>query len=336
VNTNRKTIQETGVAPAIDLQPSLIPSVNRDGNAHSRLHRLLREPLLHFLVLGAFLFWLYLFINGAAIRLSSPNQLEISAPTIELLKNDWRRQWRRDPSSQELQTLIDQYIHDEVFYQEARTLGLDQNDIIVRRRLIQKMEFLAEDVSTLREPTDADLQAYLTDHADRYIIPGRVSFSQIYFSRELRGDRTDADAQSVLNQLQANRNRVKANVQANQTLGDRTMLPATFTLASIPQMTNVFGSTFAQDLTAVTEKGWQGPFHSVYGTHLLHVTAIEPGHAATLTEVRGDVRLDWLNEQRQQQEEAMYQQLRDRYKITIAPDAKEQLIIQDASELEAS
>jgi hypothetical protein len=279
----------------------------------SWLLKLVKEPLLHFVVLGAFIFALYSVVGNPQQTVTASPQIQVTAPVIAILKTDWQRQWGRSPSPSELQVLIDQYIHDEVFYREALALGFDQNDIIVRRRLIQKVEFLAEDVSALQEPTDDVLQAYLEDHRQRYVIPGRISFDQLYFSRELRGDLADADARKTLAQLQAT---------PDQGIdGDRSMLPTHFTQASAQEIAGVFGQGLANQLTQLTETGWQGPFRSPYGTHLVNVTDIEPGHPARLEEVRGDVRLDWLRDQRQQQDEQFYQELRDRYTVNIDQQA---------------
>ncbi|NEP48108.1 MAG: peptidyl-prolyl cis-trans isomerase [Moorea sp. SIO3C2] len=288
------------------------------------LIRILREPLLHFLVLGALLFGLYFWVGGPTITSDSPKHIEVSAGTIESLKTTWQRQWGREPLPQELESLVDKYVRDELLYQEALALGLDQNDLIVRRRVVQKMQFLVEDVSALREPSDQVLQAYLGEHADRYTIPGKFSFAQIYFSREMRRDRTDAEAQDLLNQLQAN-----PNLERFQKLGDRSMLPITYNLASADSLRNTFGGSFAQEMAGVTEKGWQGPFHSAYGSHLVYVSDIEPGHIATLPEVRRDVRRDWIRDQRQQLDEQFYQQLRDRYRVSIDQDALNQAIQED-------
>ncbi|NEO43773.1 MAG: peptidyl-prolyl cis-trans isomerase [Moorea sp. SIO4A3] len=302
--------------------PSEIP-VERDDRPKP-LIRILREPLLHFLVLGALLFGLYFWVGGPSITSDSPKQIDVSAGTIESLKTTWQMQWGREPLPQELESLVDNYIRDEVLYQEALGLGLDKNDLIVRRRVIQKMQFLTEDVSALREPSDEELQAYLGEHTQRYTIPGKYSFAQIYFSREMRRDRTDAEAQDFLNQLQAN-----PNLERFQQLGDRSMLPITYTLASAQTLTNTFGGTFAQEMAGVTEKGWQGPLHSAYGSHLVYVSDIQPGHLATLAEVRRDARRDWMRDQRQQLDEQFYQQLRDRYTVSIDQDALNQAIQED-------
>ncbi len=277
--------------------------------------RIFKEPLLHFLVLGALLFGLYFGVGDRSISSASPRQIEVSPPVIESLKTTWKQQWGSLPNPNQLQTLLDNYIRDEILYQEALSLGLDQKDLIVQRRLIQKMKFLMEDVAALREPSDEVLQAYLADHIDRYTIPGRVSFAQIYFSQELRGDRTDADAQALLTQLQSD-----SNLEPSQIKGDRSMLPTTYTLASAQTLNNTFGGTLGREMAQVTETGWQGPVHSVYGSHLVNVTQIEPSHPPTLAEVKKKVRLDWFREERQKQNEQFYQKLRDRYTVSIDQD----------------
>ncbi|GET43893.1 peptidyl-prolyl cis-trans isomerase [Microseira wollei] len=297
-------------------QATLPSSKDGEGDQPKLLIRILREPLLHFLILGALLFGLYFWVNGASLTSTSPKQIEVSAAVIESLKTSWKLQWGRSPNPKEFQKLVDNYIRDEVLYQEALALGLDDKDVIVRRRLIQKMQFLTEDVAAMREPSDEALQAYLAAHAEHYAIPGRVSFTHIYFSRELRGDRADADAQTLLTQLQTD-----PNLEPSQQQGDRSMLPVTYNLASAQTLTNTFGGNFAQEIAGVREKGWQGPFHSAYGSHLVNLTQIEPGHPATLAEVRKYVRLDWLQEQRQQLDEQLYQQLRERYTVSIDQEA---------------
>ena len=284
--------------------------------------RIFREPLLHFLVLGALLFGLYFWVGSPSITSTSTKQIEVSTPVIESLQATWKLQWGRKPTPQQLQKLVDNYVHDEVLYQEALALGLDNKDIIVRRRLIQKMQFLVQDVAGIKEPSDEELQSYLDSHADRYTIPGRFSFKQVYFSQELHGDDTENDSQNLLTQLQTN------TVQTPPR-GDRSMLPTTYTLASAKTLNNTFGGTLAREMAEVTEKGWQGPFHSAYGSHLVNVTQIEPGHSATLAEARKNVRLDYLRDQKQKQDELFYQKLRDRYTVSIDEEALNQGVQED-------
>jgi len=325
MDTSQADVEGLNRAQELTL-PSEADEAGRQGSPQSTsksLLRFLKEPLLHFLVLGALVFAIYSWVGDPQLRVTASPQIQVTVPVIEVLKSDWQRQWVRSPSLSELQTLIDQYIRDEVFYREALALGLDQNDVIVRRRLIQKVEFLAEDVSALQEPSDEMLQAYLEQHRDRYFVPGRVSFDQIYFSRELRGDRADADARKTLAELQENLDQPVA--------GDRSMLPTHFKLASAQAIAGVFDEGLANQLMQFVETGWQGPLQSAYGTHLINVTEIEPGHAARLEEVRGDVRLDWLREQRQQQDERFYQELRDRYTIKLDQQALLAVLEEDAA-----
>ncbi|MGD1714423.1 peptidyl-prolyl cis-trans isomerase [Dapis sp. BLCC M172] len=306
--TAEKPINQETLTSQISIQTNNKPEL---------LIRILREPLLHFLVLGALLFGLYFWVGSPSITSTSAKQIEVSSPVINSLQATWKLQWGRKPTPQQLQKLVDNYVHDEVLYQEALALGLDDKDIIVRRRLIQKMQFLVQDVAGIKEPSDEELQSYLDAHAERYTIPGRFSFNQVYFSQELHGDETDTDAQNLLTQLQNEPNRA-------QPRGDRSMLPKTYTLASAKTLNNTFGGTLAREMAEVTEKGWQGPFHSAYGSHLVNVTQIEPGHPATLAEVRKNVRLDYLRDQKQKQDELFYQKLRDRYTVSIDEEALNQ------------
>ncbi len=150
-----------------------------------------------------------------------------------------------------INVLVDNYIKDEVFYQEALALGLDDKDVVVRQRLIQKIKFLTENVAKMHEPSEEDLQDYLVAHAKHYAIPGRVSFAHIYFSQQRRGDRTDVDAQNLLSQIQTN-----PNLDPLAQQGDPTMLAVTYNLASEQALTNIFGGNFASEMAEVKEKGW--------------------------------------------------------------------------------
>ena len=115
--------------------------------------RLLREPLFQFLALGAMLFALYGLVGKRSAE--APEKIVVSASRIANLGDGFARTWRRPPSEQELQGLIEDYIRDEVFYREGRAAGLDRDDVIIRRRVRQKMEFLAEDMSVPNRATSS-------------------------------------------------------------------------------------------------------------------------------------------------------------------------------------
>lgn len=310
-------------APLLEKAPlpdSMVASDNRSQSlpmpSPNPILRMVQQPLLHFLVLGALLFGLYFWVGSPSRASTVAPTIDVSAAVVESLKTTWRFQWRRSPTPDELQTLVDNYIREQVLYQEALALGLDQDDLIVRRRLVQKMQFLLEDILPIPDPSDAELETYLADHADRYRVPGRYSFSHLYFSQTERGDRAETDARDLLAQLQST-----PDLDLSPTPGDPSLLPRTYTLASAQTLGNTFGGAFAQEMAEITETGWQGLLHSVYGIHLVNVSQIEPGHPGTLAEVGKKVRLDWERERRQQLDAQSYEALRDRYTVSIDPDA---------------
>lgn len=307
--------------PARAVSPSSLPSSPQGQHRLALGGWLWRQPLVHFLLLGALLFGLYGVVQGAAVPSTVAPTVTLDSPTLDQLRTDWRRQWHRDPTAAEWQTLVDQALRDQVLYQEALALGLDQNDLIIRRRLIQKMEFLMEGGVDLAEPQEADLQAYLEAHADRYQLPPRLSFDQVYFRGDQGGDQASEAAHQLLARLQAQPRLAYPLAK----LGDPTLLPPTYTLATPEQLAHGLGASFAEQVAAVTQLGWQGPFTSVYGSHLLRVTDIQPGRPATLAEVWSEVRRDWQRDRQAQQGAAAYQRLRDRYRLMITPAAQTQL-----------
>jgi hypothetical protein len=145
-----------------------------------------KEPLLHFLVIGALIFVVFSIANKEEAAVSG-NKIVVSSVEIERLSYNWSRKWNRPPTETELQGLIESYIKEEVYYREALTLGLDQNDTILRRRLMQKMEFLSNDLAELNQPDETELNEYFVDNQDKYDLPARISFTHIYFSMDRRG-----------------------------------------------------------------------------------------------------------------------------------------------------
>ena len=146
---------------------------------------MLREPLTHFLVLGAALFLLYSHVGDATDE--QPDHIMIDATQIQVLADQFQRTWMRPPTRDELQGLTEDFIKEEILYREALALGLDQNDLIIRRRMRQKMEFLTADLVEQQQVTDAELQTYLEANAERFTEPPRVSFQQVFFSTENGG-----------------------------------------------------------------------------------------------------------------------------------------------------
>ena len=275
--------------------------------------RILREPLVHFLTIGALLFGLYGAVRGRPE--SARDTITVNATQLSLFEEQWRQQQGRPPTPAELQWLVDQYIREEVLSREAKALGLDRDDTIVRRRLAQKMDFLVADVATLAEPSDEAVQRFFTAHVEQYQEPVKLSFTHIYFNPDHRRGHARQDAERALARLQAE----KPPPPRAPERGDHFMLSADYAQRSQVEVAREFGQAFADQLFTTPPGQWQGPLESGYGVHLVR---IQERLAATVPEfeaVRGKVKDDFIARQRQEANENTYQRLREHYKIVIAP-----------------
>ena len=169
--------------------------------APSLLRRWLREPLLHVLLIGAALFVVYYALNPGAGQRQDSNRIAITADDLAQIRLAWMAQWQRPPTPDEMRNLLDGKIREEVLFREAMALGLDKDDTIVKRRLAQKMEFVMEDASALREPADDELRRWFAQNAQRFAMPSLVTFRHLYFSPDLRGARARDDAADALRKL---------------------------------------------------------------------------------------------------------------------------------------
>jgi hypothetical protein len=270
----------------------------------------LREPLVHFLLLGAALFVAFGMLNNGTSTV--PAKIVVTAGQIEHLTISFTRTWQRPPTHQELEGLIQDYIREEVFYREATALGLDRDDTIIRRRLRQKMEFLSDDLTTRLEPTEDELRAYLANHSDAFRVEQLLTFSHIYFNPERRGDTLERDIQRLLDELHQAGGTVDVT-----TLGDSFLLAQDFQDASWGEVARVFGKQFATHVSQVQPGTWQGPVTSGYGVHLVFMHARTEGYMPPLDDVRDAVRREWTNARRLAANEQFYQRLRARYTVTV-------------------
>lgn len=275
------------------------------------VNRVLREPLVHFLAIGLLLFLLFALVNDD--QRNDGNRIDVTDADVEQLVAIFRKQWQRPPNAQELQSLIDSRVREEVLYREGLAMGLDKDDTIVRRRLAQKVEFLMGDVSGVTEPDDATLQAYYDENAERYREPPRLSFSHIYFNTDRRGEQAATDAQALLERLHAASPRV---TQAPEE-GDPFMLPRVYVDKRTDEIARDFGRAFSQEITGLETKQWHGPVASAYGLHLVYIASREEASQPSLDQVRSRVANDWLVDQRRLADERIYERLRSRYEISI-------------------
>jgi len=273
-----------------------------------RLGAILREPLLHFLVLGGLLF--VLFGLTQAPDQEGTRQIRVSAAQVEQLAAGFSRTWMRPPTEEELAGLIEHHIRSEVFYREALALGLDQDDPYVRNRLGQKLEFLLDDLSAEAEPGDETLAGFLDADAERFREPPRLSFRQVYLNPD-RHPRLDAEAAGLLERLRAGADPAG--------LGDATLLGQAYDDMSQPEVERQFGAAFAEALLHLEPGQWLGPVPSGLGAHLVLVTDRQPARLPALAEVRPQVLRDWQDQRRREQKEQAYARLREGYEITVEP-----------------
>jgi len=276
--------------------------------------RWLKDPLLHFLLIGAGLFVLYGW--QADDVTTRADKIEFSDKDVDRLINLWERKWQRLPTSRELQGLVEQQIREEVLYREALAMGLDKGDMVVRRRMAQKMEFISNDLAALAEPDDTELQAYLDKHSDKFTTPGRISYLQVYLNSNERGDQVDVDAQKLLEELPY------ANAEHDLSMaGDSFMGGYRFNDETDWQVTRLFGEDFSRQIFQVPVGEWTGPIKSGYGLHLVRVDARTDSQTRSLDQVRDKVRIEWIAEQQRKINDQLYSELRKRYEITIASGA---------------
>jgi hypothetical protein len=277
--------------------------------------RLLREPLLQFVALGATLFALYGLVGKRSGDV--PDKIVVSASRIANLSDGFLRTWRRRPSGQELQGLIEDYVRDEVFYREGRAAGLDRDDVIIRRRVRQKMEFLAEDMS-VAEPSDQQLQAYLASNPERFRAEDQITFHQLFLSATRRANTIESDSKQVASVLA----HAGAAVDATS-LGDPFLLGEEFRGVSSSKVTSIFGEDFSRRIATMETGRWQGPVASGFGQHFVFISERVPGGLPSLDAVRPTVHREWTNALRLEAEQKLYASLRGRYEIVVeTPTAK--------------
>ena len=274
------------------------------------MKRLLKEPLLHFLILGALVFGAHeVFTRGSELP---PQSIVVTQAQVESLAASFARAWRRPPTRSELDGLIREHVREEVYYREALALGLDRDDTVVRRRLRQKMEFLLIDPYAQPEPSENDLRRYLADHPESFRVDRTYSFSQVFLSPERHGDRLEAEAGALLARLRREGNQVDLSV-----VGDPMLLEHGFDDVSATDVGKLFGDKFEDRLGELEPGVWQGPIESGYGVHLVLVRKRTEGRTAEFDEVRDAVRSHWLTARQEQGREDLFQSLLSRYTVTI-------------------
>ena len=275
-----------------------------------QLKSLLKEPLLHFLAIGAALFLYFHWSGGGSGPGSS--RIVLAAGQVEHLAAGYTKAWQRPPTEIELKGLIDDWVREEIAVREAMAAGLDRDDTVIRRRLRQKLEFLVEDAAEAAPPTEEELQAWFTVHADAFRTEPRLAFRQVYLSRERRGAKVEADAAAILARLNA----AGPGAQSDD-VGDSTMLPQEVPLAALRDIDRIFGDGFAKRIETIAPGAWAGPVKSGYGLHLVLVRDHVEESLPNLAAVRPVVEREFLADRRKRQLASMYERLLAKYTVVV-------------------
>lgn len=274
---------------------------------NDRLRFALREPLVHFLLMGFALF-LFFAWRGDAVDPES-RTITITQAQVERLAANWAQTWQRPPSQTEIDGLIRDYVKEEIYYREGLRLGLDQDDPIIRRRIRSKMEFLATSELETEAPEDATLQALLDKNPQAYAKDARYSFDQIYLASQ-----DEAAARARATQMLA-----ALNTGADwQTLGDAISLPRSPEAVDRTRIASDFGDDFAASLAGLKPGQWSGPVTSGFGLHLVRIRKVLASARPTLADVRQKLENDWRAQTIRDREAKAYQTLLDGYSIKIA------------------
>ena len=273
----------------------------------------LKEPLIHFLVLGVLVFALYGFIGPDT---PSDDEILVTRGQQEHLVTTFTRTWQRPPTQAEFTGIVDDWIREEIAYREGLRLGLDSNDTIIRRRLRQKIEVLADDIVSMAEPSEEILLQYLEENVADYTLEPVYTIRQVFFNVDERGATAEQDAEQAL--LLLGTDSVLTNPED---LGDRITLPHRQVSKSESELAATFGRDFAVNLADLETGKWQGPILSGFGLHLVLIDEVVPGRPLSLDEAAREVRRDWDNEQRVKAIDTLYEKLSEDYSITIESPA---------------
>jgi peptidyl-prolyl cis-trans isomerase C len=277
------------------------------------MKRILKEPLVYFFVLGFVVFGLHSFLNNEnQLRDEDPFTVAVTSSDIEWIRSSFEVRMKRQPTQQELQGRINRYIRDEILFREASAMGLDERDLVIQRRLVQKLTFVFEDLAESVEPTDDELKKYLQENQEKYRIPEMITFTQVYFNPDKRKDVTK-EAENVLARLKSE----QSAPEEAASLGDMIMIDTSYKERSPDEIARALGKGFSDDLFSAGEMGWQGPIASTFGLHLVYIEKRSASKMPEFENIREDVKNDFMYDRKKQVIDTAYNAAKSRYTILV-------------------
>ena len=283
------------------------------------IKRWLREPLLHFLVIGIAVFAVSAYMHRGRGGFESSRQITLSLDELAQMEMYFESQWHRQPTPAEFQAMVEDKVREEVLYREALAIGLDKDDTIVKRRMAQKMQFLAEDVAAAHEPSVAELEVWFEKNNDKFALPSRISFRHLYFSPDKRGKNAQEDATKAIAKIAGQ----PEDSKLAASLADQFMFQDYYGDRAPSAIAKEFGPPFAVAVEKLKPGSWRGPIESGYGWHLVFVDTVIPGRIPAFEEIEPDVKTAWLGDQKATAWQKAYAEMRAKYTVLLpAPSDK--------------
>ena len=270
------------------------------------LSSILKEPLFHFLLIGLAIF-AYFEATSEPQEKETFNDIVISSQTLERIGERFEATWKRPPSPQERNALLEDFLREEIFVREALALGMDRNDPVIRKRLRQKMEFLTDAAAATAFPSDDALLDHYAKHQEVFRIDGRIAFSHVFLGPKKNSETTASVLSALIGGADPN------------TLGDRILIPPSFPLSPVDSIDGTFGVGFYSAIDRLQGSAWEGPVRSGYGYHLIYVHAREEAYIPALEDVRDKVYRHWLAAETVALQDAYFERLKENYNISL-PD----------------
>lgn len=279
---------------------------------NNNIYKLIKEPILYFFILGFVIFGLHSFLNRESQDDTDPLTVDVTSADIEWIRSSWEARMKRQPTQQELQSLVSSFIRDEILYREALAMGLNDKDLVIQRRLVQKLTFVIEDLAETMEPTDDELKNYMKENQGKYRIPEMMSFTHIYFNPDKRKAALK-EAKIVLDRLKTAESLSEEAVSS----GDMIMIASSFRKGSPDEIARVLGKEFADNLFSASEMGWQGPIMSTFGPHLVYIEEHIASKIPAFENIREKVKNDFMYERKNQVVDDAYKAVRSNYTILV-------------------
>ena len=300
----------TSTSSALEALPKAsLPLQEAASASKGFIARAMREPLLHFIVAGFALFVVYALLHPERFAADNSRRIELSATDVGTVELAFIARWQRPPTPTELRGLLASEVRNEILSREAISLGLDKDDVIVKRRLAQKMEFLADDMSGLRDPTPAESRAWFDQHKSEFEAASRITFRHVFFSTDQRGSEAEGAARKALKSVSSRPNALLR--------GDPFMFQDHYAGQTEVQVAQVFGSDFAKALFSSATQRWSGPIASGLGWHIVWAEELKRGEVPIYEDVEADVRERWMFEQRDAAKRAGFEAMLARYEVVL-------------------